>query len=457
MKKLVLSFMFLTVSLVWAYAYEAQEKNLQALTQETDVIAAMMAFSDTFGQFRADNGLESVDELKTSVFSYYDNEFAPKYQKITGNAPDLKRTKSLGDDTIAFQYHYISTNKNPLGEKHKLDSAGDKSKWSVAHATYHSKFRDYVKDQNLYDLFLVDLKGNVVYTVFKEIDFATNLVNGPYALSGLGGTFDSMKKAPKGFVSTGENSTYFPSYMKNTNFVGAPLYDGDNRVGTVIVQLQSWTEELVLEFAQRADVITAMKDFEGSFGQFQSDNSSDSVADMKKSVFSYYDVQFATEYENTTGERPDWSKAKSLDDNAVALQYYYISANKSPMGEKQELDDAKDKSKWSKVHTEHHSTFRNEVDEHELYDFFLIDLEGYVVYTTFKELDFATNLVNGAYADSGLGLMFKSLKEADKGVAKTGENAPYFPSFGDNAQFVGTSIYKGDKKIGVLVIQLPSW
>lgn len=90
---------------------------MQALAQEADVIAAMKAFSETFGQFRADNGLESVDELKTSVFSYYDNEFAPEYQKITGNAPDLKMAKSLGDDTIAFQYHYISTNKNLLGEK----------------------------------------------------------------------------------------------------------------------------------------------------------------------------------------------------------------------------------------------------------------------------------------------------------------------------------------------------
>ncbi|RKZ42079.1 MAG: hypothetical protein DRQ49_03085 [Gammaproteobacteria bacterium] len=457
MKKLVLSLMLLTVSLVWAYAFETQEKNLQALAQEADVIAAMKAFSETFGQFRADNGLESVDELKTSVFSYYDNEFAPEYQKITGNAPDLKMAKSLGDDTIAFQYHYISTNKNLLGEKNKLDRAADKSKWSAAHAIYHSKFRDYVKGQNLYDLFLVDLKGNVVYTVFKEIDFATSLVNGPYALSGLGGTFDSMKKAPKGFVSTGENSTYFPSYMKNTNFVGAPLYDGDNRVGTVIVQLQSWAEELVLGMAQRADVITAMKDLSGSFGQFQSDNSSDSVADMKQSVFSYYDVPFATEYENTTGEAPDLTKAKSLDDNAIALQYYYISANKSPMREKQELDDAKDKSKWSKVHAQHNPTFRNEVDKHELYDLSLIDLEGHVVYTVFKEIEFATNLVNGAYADSPLGHLFKSLKEADKGVAKTGKNAPYFPSFGDNAEFVGTSIYEGDKKIGILVIQLPSW
>jgi len=73
MKKLVLSLMLLTVSLVWAYAFETQEKNLQALAQEADVIAAMKAFSETFGQFRADNGLESVDELKTSVFSYYDN------------------------------------------------------------------------------------------------------------------------------------------------------------------------------------------------------------------------------------------------------------------------------------------------------------------------------------------------------------------------------------------------
>ena len=46
---------------------------------------------------------------------------------------------------------------------------------------------------------------------------------------------------------------------------------------------------------------------------------------------------------------------------------------------------------------------------------------------------------------------------AGKGEIKTSKNIPYFPSYEDNAQFVGTSVYEGDNKVGVLIVQLPSW
>ncbi len=463
MKKFVLNLMCLIsavsflVQSAWARADKVEEKSVLELAHKADVIAAMKAFGETFGQFRSDNGLDSVDDLKASVFSYYEKEFAGEYQKITGKAPHLKKAKSLNDDAIAFQYYYLSNNKNPLGKKYELDRANDKSKWSEAHAQSHPIFRSYAKEHKLYDLFLVDMKGNVVYSVFKEIDFATNLVNGPYAISGLGSSFDSMKIAPKGFVST-DGASYFPSYMDYTRFIGAPLYDGEERIGSLIVQLQSLAEEIVLAFVQNADVIAAMKAFEGAFGQVRSDNGLDSVDELKKSLFSFYDKDFAKEYKNTVGKAPDFTKAKSLDDDAVALQYYYIFKNTALVGEKQHFTSAKDKSKWTEAHAQYHKRFEKFAhEENGLYDLFLIDLSGRIVYSVFKEIDFATHLVNGPYASSGLSVLFNDLKEASKGDAKTGKNAPYFPSYEENAQFAGTSIYDGDKKIGILVVQLPSW
>ncbi len=445
------------VQSVWAWADKAEEKSVQEFAQKADVITAMKAFGETFGQFRSDNGLESVDDLKASVFSYYEKEFAGEYQKITGKAPHLKKAKSLSDDTIAFQYYYLSNNTNPLGKKHQLDRANDKSKWSEAHAQYHSIFRSYAEEHKLYDLFLVDMKGNIVYSVFKEIDFATNLIGGPYATSGLGNSFDSMKIATKGFVSS-ENASYFPSCMDYTSFIGTPLYDGEKRIGTLIVQLQSWAEEIVLAFVQKPDVIAAMKAFEGAFGQVRSDNGLDSIDELKKSLFSFYEKDFAMEYKNTTSKAPDLTKAKSLDDDAVALQYYYIFENTAPIGEKNHLVRAKDKSKWTEAHAQYHKQFEEfTLHVNGLYDLFLIDLSGRIVYSVFKEIDFATHLVSGPYASSDLGVLFNGLKEASKGDAKTSENVSYFPSYEDNAQFAGTSIYDGDKKVGILVIQLPSW
>jgi methyl-accepting chemotaxis protein len=42
------------------------------------------------------------------------------------------------------------------------------------HATYHPWFRDLQQTNGYYDVFLFDTDGNLVYSVFKELDYATN-------------------------------------------------------------------------------------------------------------------------------------------------------------------------------------------------------------------------------------------------------------------------------------------
>ena len=211
-------------------------------------------------------------------------------------------------------------------------------------------------------------------------------------------------------------------------------------------------------FSQKAEVVSAMKEFSVAVGKIRSENGVASVDDMKKEVFSYYEGDFANEYKSTTNKAPDLVAAKSIDDDAVALQYYYIIKNTAKNGKKNHFTDAKDKSSWTKSHVKYHEMFESFAhDKHGLYDLFLVDLAGRIVYSVFKEIDFATRLDGGPYASSGLGTMFKEVKDAAKGEVKTSKNTPYFPSYEDNAEFVGTSLYDGDKKIGILVVQLPSW
>lgn len=44
---------------------------------------------------------------------------------------------------------------------------------------YHPYFRGLMEQHEYYDVFLIDVAGNVIYSVFTESDFATNLENGP--------------------------------------------------------------------------------------------------------------------------------------------------------------------------------------------------------------------------------------------------------------------------------------
>src|SRR3546814_17761096 len=73
---------------------------------------------------------------------------------------------------------------HPVGERHKLDTANDGSAYSTSHARFHPWLREFLEARGYYDVFLISAKGDVVYTVFKESDFATNLETGEWKDSG---------------------------------------------------------------------------------------------------------------------------------------------------------------------------------------------------------------------------------------------------------------------------------
>ncbi len=69
--------------------------------------------------------------------------------------------------TRYLQQNYITDNQNKVGEKHLLDAADDGSVYSQTHAQYHPYFREFTLENGYYDLFIVDARGNVVYTMYK--------------------------------------------------------------------------------------------------------------------------------------------------------------------------------------------------------------------------------------------------------------------------------------------------
>ena len=78
------------------------------------------------------------------------------------------------------------------------------------------------------------------------------------------------------------------------------------------------------------------------------------------------------------------------------------------------------------------------------------------MYTVFKELDFATSLVSGPFTKTKLGDAFRQTWALDKpGMVALSEFGEYLPSYNDQAAFLGTPIFDGGKKIGVLLVQVP--
>src|SRR5690606_33071846 len=124
----------------------------------------------------------------------YSTDFTAEFEKRnTGKRLDLAATAAaLPDRAMNLQYQYLAANPHPLGSKLNLDRAPDGSRYSELHGAVHPYLRTALRQFGFYDILLIEPRGGtIVYTVSKQLDFATSLVNGPYAKTRLGDAFRS--------------------------------------------------------------------------------------------------------------------------------------------------------------------------------------------------------------------------------------------------------------------------
>lgn len=144
-----------------------------------------------------------------------------------------------GDASAYLKANYITGNPNPAGQKQLLNMAGDGSSYSEAHAKYHPVMRTLMEARGYYDVFLFNNDGDLVYSVFKEVDYATNFRTGPWAGSGLGEVFRGAAGLPQGapafFV---DFAPYAPSNGAPASFAARPVFDArGQRLGILAVQM----------------------------------------------------------------------------------------------------------------------------------------------------------------------------------------------------------------------------
>jgi len=147
--------------------------------------------------------------------------------------------REIGDDAgEELQYRYIEDNPYDAGEKDLMDMAMEGDGYDIAHSTYHGRFRSHLESRGYYDIFLFNNDGDVVYSVLKQDDYATNAASGAFADSGLGAVFRGVRDAPtSGVVSFADFARYAPSNGAAAAFMSAPVFDGLEQIGVLAVQL----------------------------------------------------------------------------------------------------------------------------------------------------------------------------------------------------------------------------
>lgn len=217
------------------------ENQAISLSENLMTVEAMTGFSLSFNSHASRLSDEVIATQKQSLQTYYEQEFGKKYRTLNnGNGADTASLlNALDKQAISLQHDFISDNKDPLGSKHLMDTTKRISSYSSTHAKYHTVFRSFIERFGYYDLFLVDHNsGDIVYSVFKELDYATSLIDGPYADSGIGQAFAMANAAEdKNFTGMTDFAPYLPSYNAPASFIASPIYFGENKVGILILQM----------------------------------------------------------------------------------------------------------------------------------------------------------------------------------------------------------------------------
>ncbi|MFT6101742.1 MAG: methyl-accepting chemotaxis protein [Granulosicoccus sp.] len=223
-------------------------------------------------------------------------------------------------------------------------------------------------------------------------------------------------------------------------------------------QLTNYFDTLISQtkaMSQNTATIDALDAFAQMFSQYK--KGKDISDEAKNELTAFYENDFRNELKARNGD--DGFSAASLisglPDTTLKIQHAYVAHKDHPIGQKQNVDWVKDRTNYSRMHKEAHPGLREFVANTGVSDLFLIDrIDKNVVYSTKKNIDFGTSLVDGVFARTALAEAGLAALEMQEGEYYISDMKPYIPMFNEPVMFIATPMFSWDENIGSLVIQI---
>ncbi len=315
----------------------------------------------------------------------------------------------------------------------------DSSIWTSQAKTYDPGFRKIMESNGWYDLFLINLKGDIVYSVTRESDLGMNIPGSILKDSSIGMAFVKAQSSGKDEIVIGDFQPYAPSNGAQAAFMMVKLL---NAKGYLAIQMP--TDYINAVMQQRAGLGKSMESYlvgeTGGKTAYRSDRfvKKGQLIGMKKSGS---DVDAALAGKSgvavKTGSTGKVEVTAYAPLNIPGLHWVSITS-----GSLEEV-------LATKAEGEEKDFFGKYIEKYGYYDLFLIHPKGRVFYSVTKEADYQTNMVSGKYMSSGLGKLTRNvLKTKSYGVA---DIAPYAPSNGDPAGFIAQPILNKSGEVELIV------
>ena len=232
-------------------------RNMKLLTASPAMADASRAFAEGFRSLNAEDP-DNLAAEKDALTRFYLDTYLPALSEIRGQPVDPTEFFPTAEAAALYlQNTYIALNPFEGDDRRLLSNGEDDSAWTAVHVGVHPALRDIADQLGFLDLMIVDADTqSIVYSVAKDVAFATNLDTGPHSGSTLAGLVRRVVADPKeGEVVGTDVAVYPPSSDRPTAFLAAPIVvDG--------------TLEAVLVGAIAFDEITAIMTSDWRAGRF---------------------------------------------------------------------------------------------------------------------------------------------------------------------------------------------
>jgi len=219
------------------------DRQLTRLSTDRQVPEMLSMFSESYLNIVHDN-CYTPDAPDSSIMiskleRFYTAEVIPALEDMTDKGVSLKALLPNDSRQKILQYLYLAGNSKPLTAKGSINKADDASAYSSIHDQYHPEMQRFARELGVSDILLADYEsGDVVYSMSKNLDFATNLFDGPYKNSALALAFKSaLAQSQPGTLSYVDESQYLPALFKPIFFISAPVFSGSQLKGAIIFAL----------------------------------------------------------------------------------------------------------------------------------------------------------------------------------------------------------------------------
>lgn len=440
--KLLLSFLLVGLVPLAITAFTASQESQQALQAQS------------FAQ------LEGIREVKkTQVLDYFDarktdiQSLATTIANITNETNDrvevvTQNKKALIEQFFERSYSAMVDVQSNVRFTAGLPLFAQAFKQGLNSEAYTSLlkerelgFSSFQKTWGFYDVHLIDLEGNIVYTLTKESDLGQNLKTGALKNSGLGLVYKNSRND----VAIVDYS-YFEPAQGFAAFIATPLKDKQgNYIGTAAFEIPS---SLIDEIVQDRSGLPSLAESylvgqsdgkislrsnrvvkKGKIGESKSGADADAIFDGNSGNISGLGSTGRLElsvYTPIKVKGLNWGIITSVDVEEIVARKTAGKAN---------------------------DYFQDYIQTLGYYDLFLIDPRGFVFYSAARESDYQTNMVSGRYSSSNLGKLVRQVNSSKQfGFA---DFEPYAPTNDAPAGFIAQPVMVDGKETMIVALQLP--